>query len=120
MVIYILNGPLRTISKINGSEYNQNGNKLEIDCADIILCRRKNNKYYIHTNSTYYEVAVEQKPDFEAMFPEFPYNEQRYQFKQLSSKIEATNLRIDALVSHMEAAIIALGQRPASAESLEI
>ncbi len=76
--------------------------------------------YFVVFESCYYSIITPRIPEFEAIFPEFPYFREVYNSNKLELKIAETNDRIDKIVSHLEALIIGLGQRKASEESLDI
>ncbi len=71
-------------------------------------------------NYTYATLKSERVLALEELFPEFPYSKNTYNHKQTMKAIADTNNRIDKLVSHLETLMIALGQRKASEDNMEI
>ena len=109
-------------AKIYHNEYGRPcaiSNRRKFDINRIKDCYW-NNGYIITYEGFYISIETERIPEFEAIFPEFPYTREDYYYNNLETKIAETNNRIDKLVSHVEALIIGLGQRKASEESLDI
>ena len=86
-----------------------------------------NNYLIFYNNNIYIEIKTPRIPEFEAIFPEFPYVADEHKHNNLINKINnleqlviSTNNRIDKLVSHFETIMIALGQRKASDDNLDI
>ena len=67
-----------------------------------------------------YQITTPRISELEKLFPEFSYFKVEQDHKQIIEMIMATNNRIDKLVSHFETIMVALGQRKASEEPLDI
>jgi hypothetical protein len=91
---------------------------------DSIISCINNSSYtgrYVCVLETWtFTINGETLPEFEKLFPEFPYHRDVYNIKQVQNEIKNVNDRLDKLVSHMETIMIMLGQRSASDDNLQI
>ncbi len=110
-----------------------------IDVKKITGCCIKINTYADDKDEyyRYYDIVMKFKwvliyfrepfPEFEAMFPEFPYDESKckqsikeYNITRLCERVAKLEKQIDILVSHMEAVMTVLHQRLPTDEPLTL
>lgn len=107
--------------------YNYTGLHADYKCSrkfkmreTIKSCYECKKGYNLVYETHYYVIFTSKVPEFEAIFPVFPYVRDEYKMNKIEQKINETNDRIDKLVSHIETLMIALGHRPASSDNLII